>query len=290
VVTNANGVTKTVQQNTGPNTAVTIGATAAIILGFIALVLFGVWVGSWRRRKNKEWQRSMVQAQQETKNLNRLTMRSQRPGSVPMTPTSSIGSGSKIDRKSSALSLAPSTTSSFASSGVPPIVTTPPQEERRPTALHQPTPRTPTNLVQNSLLHQHSEYPPPSNDRPASLSSNPPEMNRTSFYAQQPSRPSPLSNSVTLPPSEAGPPSQPTHSFEPPSGRSAVERNATTSPPTSRSPPSFQPPQRKSRADANLTIVIPPSRQVVPRAPPGLENGGDASANSMRSAEMGKAM
>ncbi|KAG9045594.1 hypothetical protein FS837_006048, partial [Tulasnella sp. UAMH 9824] len=289
VVTSADGVTKTVQTKTGPKTAVTIGATAGVIVGFIALIAVGIWFGSWRRKKNEEWRRSMAEA--ETKNLNRHTMmRAQRPGSVPMTPTSSIGSTSKMGRKSSALSLTPSTTSSFASSGVNSVA---PHEQRRPNVLHQPTPRTPSSLVQNSLLHQqHSEYPPPpSNDRPDALSSTPPDMSRTSFYAQQPSRPSPLHNSVTLPPSEVPRPPQPQFqpSFEPPSRHSGAERDAAA-PPSSRGPPSFQPPSSRKSRDMNLTIVIPPPHHQVPRVPPGLENGGDASANSMRSAEMGRAL
>ncbi|KAG9023917.1 hypothetical protein FS837_005573 [Tulasnella sp. UAMH 9824] len=298
VITHASGITETVQhEKTGPNTAVTIGATAAIIVGFIALILLGIWVGSWRRKKNVEWRRSIAEAQQQTKNLNRLTMKGQRPGSVPTTPTSSIGSSSKMDRKSSALSLTSSTASSFASSG---IDATPPHEQRRQTVLHQPTPRTPSILVQSSLLHQHSEYPPPppSNDRPETLSSIPPGRTRNSFYAQQPSRPSPLHNSVTLPPSEDSPtlhPSedphnlQPQPSFEPPSRHSRVEGDPAA-PPSSRSPPSFQPPSnRKSRGDMDLTIVIPPSQHQVPHVSPGLENDGDASANSMN-AQMGKAL
>lgn len=209
-----------------------------------------------------------------------------------MTPTSSISS-SKMHRKSGALSLTPSSTSSFASSGIP-AHATPQHEQRRPPVLHQPTPRTPSALVQSSLLHQHSEYPPPpSNDRPDARSFPPPSpevtVHRASFYAQQPSRPSPLSSSVTLPPSEPAPTlSQSPPSFEPPT-RHAPDAPTT---PTPRRQPSFQPPaKRKSSANMNLVISIPPSHHEALQAPPGLENvSGNASPNSIWSGEMGKAM
>lgn len=291
VVTNADGVTTTVQQNSGSSKAVTIGATAAIIVGFVALILIGIWIGSWRRKKNVEWR----EAQQEAKNQHRLTMGGRGPGSVQMTPTSSISSSAKMHRKSSALSLTPSTTSSFASSGIP-AHATPQHEQRRPPVLHQPSPRTPSALVQSSILHQHSEYPPPppSNDRPDARSLPPasPEVTvtRASFYAAQPSRPSPLSSSVTLPPSEPAPPlSQSPPSFEPPT-RHAPE--APTTPTPARRQPSFQPPaRRKSSANMNLIITVPSSNHEALHAPPGLENvSGNASPNSIWSGEMGKAM
>ncbi|KAG8985811.1 hypothetical protein FRB90_004447, partial [Tulasnella sp. 427] len=291
VVTESNGITKTIDTSTGPNKAVTIGATVAVIIGFVALILIGIWIGSWRRKKNVEFQRSVQEAQNEAKRLTIMGSKSH------LSPNSSIGSLGRMDRKASTLSLTLSTTSSFASPDASPT-----REQGRQSipVLHQPSPRTPSILVQNSLFfppQTHSDYPPApqvpttSNasarpDARRSLSFPPAsEMNRTSYYSPQPVRPSPLSYSMTRPPSSQAGRETPrsSESFEL-SVKEAVPQ-AESPPPRASPPPSVAPPVKRK-----MSRDVSPSDEVL-RTPPGLEHKGDTSPNpSVMSGEMGRAM